>query len=211
VATRSLGAPYRQAIHPQKASYFGSPNPQYHCRNRKAYHPHTSQVSPPLKPAPDLKHEVIELDGGDVTMEKDVAITMRDGIRLYADVYRPKTEIAAKTPTIVFFAPFGKHGAVPREKFTNMGVDFSKLSKYTLWELPDPLVWCREYQYSLINVDPRGTWWSEGGEANYFSPGEGRDGYDVVEWIAEQYWSVISDPRFIQSLIRSWSTGPQAT
>lgn len=135
-----------------------------------------------------MKHELIELDGGQVLLEKDVAITMRDGVKLYADVCRPIASIAKKTPTIVFFAPFGKHGAVPREKFKNMAVDFSKLSKYALWELPDPLLWCAEFQYSFVSIDPRGTWWSEGGEANYFSPEEGRDGYDVVEWVAAQDW-----------------------
>ncbi|GAM88184.1 hypothetical protein ANO11243_062150 [Dothideomycetidae sp. 11243] len=163
ISTRSLGAPYRKAVHPQ-------------------------QVAPPLKSAPDLQHEVSVLEGGRVEMEKDVAITMRDGVRLYADVYRPISSIAAKTPTIIFFAPFGKHGAVPREKFQNMGVDFGKLSKYAFWELPDALRWCGDFEYSFLMVDPRGTWWSEGGEANYFSPEEGRDGYDIVEWTAKQNW-----------------------
>lgn len=115
---------------------------------------------------------------------------MRDGVNLYADVYRPISSIAAQTPSIIFFAPFGKHGAVPREKFKNMGVDFSKLSKYTHWELPDPLRWCADFEYSFVSVDPRGTWWSEGAEANYFGPEEGRDGYDVVEWVAKQEWYV---------------------
>lgn len=127
-----------------------------------------------------------------MVLEKDYAIPMRDGVKIYADVYRPVDAIAKKTPTIVFFAPFGKHGAVPREKFSNMGVDFSKLSKYAHWELPDPLLWCGEYGYSFISVDPRGTWWSEGTEANFFSPEEGRDGYDVVEWTAKQDWYVKS-------------------
>lgn len=126
------------------------------------------------------------LEGGKVVLEKNHAISMRDGIILYADVYRPASE--AKSPTIVFFAPFGKHGAVPREKFPNMGVDFTKLSKYTHFELPDPIPWCGEYGYSFLIVDPRGTWWSEGSEATYFSPEEGRDGYDVVEWAAAQEW-----------------------
>lgn len=123
-------------------------------------------------------------------LEKDIAVPMRDGVRLFVDVYRPIEELHDKTPSIVLFAPFGKHGAVPREKFANMDVDFTKLSKYTQWELPDPLLWCGEWGYSFVVVDPRGTWWSEGEEANYLSPEEGRDGYDVVEWIAQQTWYV---------------------
>lgn len=117
-----------------------------------------------------------------------MSITMRDGIKIYADVFRPVDTIAAKTPTIVFFGPFGKHGAVPPQMFKNMGVDFSNLSKYTRWELPDPLVWCGKYHYSMLLVNPRGTWWSEGDAAHYLSPEEGRDGYDVVEWAAQQEW-----------------------
>ncbi|EHY53326.1 hypothetical protein HRR83_003534 [Exophiala dermatitidis] len=154
---------------------------------RKSVHP--QEVQPPFNPAPDLKHETFELDGGKVIFEKDVAITMRDGVKLYADIYRPATSVAEKTPPLVFWSPFGKHGAVPRALFKNMGVDFEKLSPYTFFELPDPFLWCSQYHYSFVRVDPRGTWWSEGTEATFFSPQEGRDGYDVVEWAAQQPWS----------------------
>ncbi|KAJ5669498.1 hypothetical protein N7462_010568 [Penicillium macrosclerotiorum] len=164
IRTRELAAPYRQSVHPQ-------------------------QVDKPLKPAPDLKYECSVLEDGKTLLEKDVAIPMRDGITLYANVYRPVVEVQGKTPTLVFFAPFGKHGAVPAALFQNMGVDFDKLSKYTQWELPDPILWCGKWGYSFVQVDPRGTWWSEGTEANYLSPEEGRDGYDVVEWVAQQQWS----------------------
>lgn len=143
-----------------------------------------------MRPPPPLKYEKRLLEDGRTILEKDVAIPMRDGVKIYADLYRPKDEIFNKTPTIVLFSPFGKHGAVPPNLFKNMGVDFSKLSKYTLWELPDPYVWCPEHGYSLLNVDARGTWWSEGEAAYFFSPEEGRDGYDIVEWIAQQSWYV---------------------
>ena len=113
---------------------------------------------------------------------------MRDGVKIYANLFRPAESVAQKSPTIVMFSPFGKHGAVPPQLFQNMGVDFSKMSKHTLWELPDPLKWCGEYQYSLLVVDARATWWSEGDAAYYFSPEEGRDGYDIVEWVAKQPW-----------------------
>jgi predicted acyl esterase len=159
----TTGAVYRKSVHPQK-------------------------VSLPLTSAPDLKHGIHVLDGGRVVLEKDVGIPMRDGITLYADIYRPYPSLSERSPSIVFFAPFGKHGAVPREKFRNMDVNFSRLSKYTYWELPDPIRWCGEWGYSFLSVDPRGTWWSEGDAAHYFSPEEGRDGYDVVEWVSQQSW-----------------------
>ncbi|CAK7214045.1 hypothetical protein SEUCBS140593_002046 [Sporothrix eucalyptigena] len=147
--------------------------------------------------APPLQHESSLLDDGKTLFEKDIAIPMRDGIVLYVDVYRPDSRIVAKTPTLVLFAPFGKHGAVPREKFENMGVDFEKLSKYTHWELPDPFLWCGEWGFSFLIVDPRGTWWSEGVTSNHVSPEEGRDGYDVVEWAAQQEWQVLAPPTHI--------------
>ncbi|KAJ3547893.1 hypothetical protein NM208_g1276 [Fusarium decemcellulare] len=154
---------------------------------RQATHP--QQVLPPLAPAPALGNKTTLLEDGKTLFEKDVPIKMRDGVTLYANLYRPDPKLVAKTPTIVLFAPFGKHGAVPRERFQNMGVDFSKLSKHTHWELPDPLLWCGEWGYSFLVVDPRGTWWSEGYASHHFSPEEGRDGYDIVEWAAQQSWS----------------------
>ncbi|CAH0033225.1 unnamed protein product [Clonostachys rhizophaga] len=140
---------------------------------RKAVPP--QEVSP-LQPVPPLQHSTTLLEDGKTLFEQDVAIPMRDGVLLYADVYRPDPSLKAKTPTLVLFAPFGKHGAVPRERFQNMGVDFKKLSQHTHWELPDPLPWCGEWGYSFLLVDPRGTWWSEGDASNHISPEEGRDG-----------------------------------
>ncbi|KAJ0426770.1 Alpha/Beta hydrolase protein [Aspergillus carlsbadensis] len=162
--TSDLNPPYRPSVHPQK-------------------------VNAPLQPAPDLKYESYVLDDAKTHFEKDVAIPMHDGVNLYANIYRPISSLHNKTPTLVFFAPFGKHGAVPPSLFKNMGVDFDRLSKYTQWELPDPLLWCGQWGYSFVQVDPRGTWWSEGEKAHYFSPEEGRDGFDVVEWVAQQSWS----------------------
>lgn len=146
---------------------------------RKNVHPW--KVLHPLTPAPDLEHGMHVLDGRRVVLEKDVGIPMRDGITLYAHIYRPHPSLGERSLSIISFAPFGKRGAVPREKFRNIDVDFSRLSKYTYWELPDPIRWCGKWGYSFVSVDPRGMWWSEGDAAHYFSPEEDRDGYDVVE------------------------------
>ena len=188
ISTRDLGTPYRKSVHPQKVSQLLSGSSSTACLLPNLTE--LEKVNKPLTPAPDQRYESFVLDDEKTLFEKDVAIQMRDGITLYANVYRPIPELHKKTPSLVFFAPFGKHGAVPPALFENMGVDFGKLSKYTQWELPDPLKWCGEYGYSFVQVDPRGTWWSEGTEANYLSPEEGRDGYDVVEWIAQQPWYV---------------------
>ncbi|EMR63960.1 putative family hydrolase protein [Eutypa lata UCREL1] len=101
VYTKDLGPYYRGAVHPQ-------------------------EVLSPLQPAPHLKRETTTLEGGKVLFEKDIPIKVRDGTTLYADLYRPTSE-EVKVPAIVLFAPFGKHGAVPKERFQNMDVDFTKL------------------------------------------------------------------------------------
>ena len=43
----------------------------------------------------------------DILVEHDVCFTVRDGTKLYADVYRPP-EKHAKVPAILCWSPFGK-------------------------------------------------------------------------------------------------------
>jgi uncharacterized protein len=43
-------------------------------------------------------------------IEYDVAVPMRDGIKIYIDVYRPEEE--AKHPVILCWGPYGKFGRV---------------------------------------------------------------------------------------------------
>lgn len=44
----------------------------------------------------------------------------------------------------------------------------------------------RGYVHVIVNV--RGTFKSEGEYHSVFSPQETEDGYDIVEWIAQQPW-----------------------
>jgi predicted acyl esterase len=43
----------------------------------------------------------------DILVAHDVSITMRDGIRLYADIYRP-SKVSIKVPIVLSWSPFGK-------------------------------------------------------------------------------------------------------
>src|SRR5271155_5083567 len=82
---------------------------------------------------------------------------------------------------------YGKHHPAPIETFPfDTGVDASRLSKYTVFEAPDPIVWCPR-GYAIIVTDPRGTWNSEG-DASFQTPVEGADEYDLIEWTAKQSW-----------------------
>ena len=88
---------------------------------------------------------------GDMLIERDVAVTMRDGIKIYADVLRPAGD--AKVPAIVTFSPYGKHGFKDLSVFPGThGVPPDAFSKYTIWEGPDPLYWVPPGGESIAQV-----------------------------------------------------------
>ncbi len=121
-----------------------------------------------------------------VMIQKDVAITLSDGKTLYGNIYKP--ENAKNIPAIICFAPFGKHPHIDMQKsFAGSGVPFEKLSDETIFEVFDPMKWCKD-DYAIIIVDSPGNWSSDG-EAYFFSSEEARAGYDVVEWAAKLPWS----------------------
>lgn len=121
-----------------------------------------------------------------VIIEKDVAITLRDGVTIYADIYRPEGE--GKAAPLIAWGPYGKHGHTRYSvNFPKAEVDDTNMSDYTAFEAPDPFYWV-PHGYAVINVDPRGTWHSEG-RATYLSPEEAEDFADVIEWAGTQNWS----------------------
>ena len=121
-------------------------------------------------------------------IERDVAVRMRDGIRIYIDLYRPDG-VDAPLPVLIAWGPYGKHS--PRgtyERFHNhASVKQEWVSRHCAFESPDPLYWT-QHGYAIIYVDPRGTWNSEG-KATFWSTDEARDFYDLIEWAAAQPWS----------------------
>ena len=99
-----------------------------------------------------------------VTVERDVAVPMRDGVVLRADVYRPTG--GGPVPVLVFRTPYGKHFAAQSYQIHLKAV---------------------ERGYAVVLQDVRGRYASDG----IFNPyrNEGRDGYDTIEWAAAQPWS----------------------
>ncbi len=132
---------------------------------------------PPLSPR-------TERDGA-MIIEYDTAVRMRDGVEIYADVFRP--DQAAAVAPIVAWGPYGKHGAVKYDIFPRHGVDPTWISPHTGFEAPDPVYWT-QHGYAVINVDPRGLWNSQG-DATFYSAQEARDMYDLIEWAGTQPWS----------------------
>ena len=132
---------------------------------------------------PPLAPRTVNVDG--MRVDYDVAVRMRDGASIYADVFRPDTDV--EVPVIVAWGPYGKHGPVKYDIFPNHGVDPSWVSTYAGFEAPDPLYWTR-HGYAVTNVDPRGMWHSEG-DATFYSAQEALDVYDFIEWCGTQGWS----------------------
>ena len=119
-------------------------------------------------------------------IERDVAVTLRDGAVIHVDVFRPADEKPAAP--VIAWGPYGKHGpTVYALAYPTCGLDQNALSKYTAFEAPDPAVWVPR-GFAVINADTRGTWFSQG-DATFLSPEEARDYYDLIEWAGTQPWS----------------------
>ena len=92
----------------------------------------------------------------------DLAVPMRDGVRLSANVFRP--EAAGRYPTILVRTPYGKGTAI--------SPNYAPFA---------------EHGYAVVVQDVRGRYRSEG----VFRPleQEPADGDDTLNWIARQPWS----------------------
>ncbi len=119
-----------------------------------------------------------------IICEQDVAVKLRDGVTMYTDIYRPQGE--TNVPVIICWAPFGKRPGDAPSEWQLMGVPPRTVSRMAKFEAADPGYWCRQ-GYAVANADPRGVGHSEG-DINMFGTQDGRDGYDFIEWIAEQWW-----------------------
>ncbi|CAB4705654.1 MAG: CocE/NonD family hydrolase [Actinobacteria bacterium] len=107
-----------------------------------------------------------------IVVSKDLMVPMRDGVRLAFDVYRPGVDGAyaeGTFPTIMLHTAYDK--ATKRYE-----------------EIADFFV---PRGYAVVLVDMRDRYRSEGSGTYFHSatPHTGRDGYDIVEWIAAQPWS----------------------
>lgn len=123
----------------------------------------------------------------DIVFEKDVAVTLRDGVTVHLDVFRPVG--SDKVPVIVAFSPYGKGqgtSASAMGVFGLVGLDNAILSGLAKFEGPDPAYWCAR-GYAICNPDIRGVANSDG-DSVLWDRQEGRDCYDIIEWLAGQEW-----------------------
>ena len=123
----------------------------------------------------------------DILLERDVAIKLRDGGTIYADVFRPVGDEAC--PAILAWSPYGKEigGQMLDDVPMRSGVPLSATSGLEKFEGPDPAYWVA-HGYAIVNPDKRGAYMSEG-NLLYWGHEDALDGCDVIEWIASRPWS----------------------
>jgi len=137
---------------------------------------------------PEHGYRVIHDQG--LVIERDVAITLRDGVKLFADVYRAEGN-DEPLPALFEWGPYGKNFPAFEiyARFPGCGVKLEWVNKdYVVFEGPDPTWWCPR-GYAIVNVDPRGTWYSEGNATYWDQTQEAHDCYDAIEWAGTQEWS----------------------
>lgn len=119
-----------------------------------------------------------------IICEQDVPVELRDGTIIYTDIYRPEGE--TNIPCIISWSYYGKRPGDGMSEWQVMGVPPGTISNMSKFESPDPGYWCR-HGYAVANVDPRGVGHSEG-DINLFGTQDAEDGYDFIEWVAQQHW-----------------------
>ena len=101
-----------------------------------------------------------------LTIEKNLKVTMRDGVLLASDVYRPAGD--GRYPVVMLRLPYNKEQPV-------------------LLFLAGDILRVAQAGYAVVVQDCRGTWASEGEFSPYFQ--EAEDGADAIAWAAAQAWS----------------------
>jgi len=126
-------------------------------------------------------------------LDKDVAVPMRDGAVLRANVFRP--DDSGQFPVLMTFGPYGKDVHLSQfmpEAWDHLNDRYPEIlkassCKYLVFETPDPEMWV-PHGYILVKVDSRGAGKSPG-KLDVNSPAEFRDFYDAIEWAGVQPWS----------------------
>jgi len=126
-------------------------------------------------------------------LDKDVAVPMRDGAALRANVFRP--EAPGRYPVLMSFGPYGKDvhlsqfmpQAWEALKARHPEILAASSCKYLVFETMDPEVWV-PHGYAIVKVDSRGAGKSPG-FLDPNSPAEFRDFYDAIGWAGTQSWS----------------------
>jgi predicted acyl esterase len=118
-------------------------------------------------------------------IEKDVAIELRDGMILRADVFRPND--SGSFPVIITLGPYPKdiHFKDWHPERTLGSPDLE--GPYMHWETVNPEWWVPQ-GYVVVRADTRGSGKSPG-RPRFLTMDEAQDFYDAIEWAGTQAWS----------------------
>jgi predicted acyl esterase len=114
-------------------------------------------------------------------VEENIMVTARDGVKLAVDVYRP--DDPGKFPGLFTISVYGKS----TQTFDTPPQPFGGSVFEASIESGDPEFFVSR-GYCMVIADYRGIGDSEGEMPGMFSKYEGEDGYDIIEWMAEQPW-----------------------
>ncbi len=107
---------------------------------------------------------------------RDVAVPMRDGVNLYADVYLPGDGTGGPWPVVLKMTPYDKSG-VYEEQSGLPDLRNDEVARFFA-----------RHEYAAVVTDIRGRYKSEG-VAHWIGMGnEGPDGYDTLQWTGKQKW-----------------------
>jgi putative CocE/NonD family hydrolase len=116
------------------------------------------------------------LDGA-ALVQQNVLITMRDGVRLAADIYFPGPASQGPYAVLLERTPYNKRGTNQGDRSAADPVPRPK---------PDLAAWFATAGYVYVIQDCRGRYASEGGFTKYVN--ESEDGVDTMRWLLQQPW-----------------------
>ncbi len=136
-----------------------------------------------------------------MSIEKDVFVPMRDGVSMALDVYKPDSEgpwpvVLVRTPYVKVAPDMSDTASSPVQTSARvaLGADgrpsslmLMRMAKALVGAVP-PVKAFLDAGYVVVVSDSRGTGYSEGTYDYYNIDSGPYDGYDTVEWIAEQPW-----------------------
>ncbi len=105
--------------------------------------------------------------------EKNVTVTMRDGVQISVRIYRP--DAPGKFPCLFAASPYQHH--------------FNDVPAFPifLWRETGPIEWYVGHGYAYVHADVRGTGQS-GGDYGFLDRHEQADYVELIAWIVAQPW-----------------------
>ncbi|MBS0421410.1 MAG: CocE/NonD family hydrolase [Proteobacteria bacterium] len=128
-------------------------------------------------------------------LRRSVYVRMRDGVRLAVDYYRPAVNgraVGGRFPVVFEYTRYGRARPGPGGVTLLGGRHYSAVDAAGLMPLGNEKAWSEVllgYGYALVVADMRGSGASFGPSHAEGDDIEGKDGFDLVNWISAQSWS----------------------